>query len=123
LHLVSTVSGDLNENSTAFSVFARTFPAGTLSGAPKHKAIELITAMENRARGYYGGAIGYIGLDGSLNHAIVIRSFLSREGFLNYQAGAGIVINSTEEGELNEVTTKLDALRTAMKRATNYVKI
>jgi anthranilate synthase component 1 len=123
LHLVSTVSGDLNENSTAFSVFARTFPAGTLSGAPKHKAIELITAMENRSRGYYGGAIGYIGLDGSLNHAIVIRSFLSREGFLNYQAGAGIVINSTEEGELNEVTTKLDALRTAMKRATNYVKI
>jgi anthranilate synthase component I len=121
-HLVSTVSGDLNAEITPFTVFARTFPAGTLSGAPKHKAIELITAMELNPRGYYGGAIGYIGLDGSLNHAIVIRSFLSREGYLNFQAGAGIVINSKEEGELNEVTTKLDALRTAMKRATNYVK-
>jgi anthranilate synthase component I len=120
-HLVSTVSGDLHPGTTPFTVFARTFPAGTLSGAPKHKAIELITAMELNPRGYYGGAIGFIGLDGSLNHAIVIRSFLSRQGFLNYQAGAGIVINSMEEGELNEVTNKLDALRTAMKRATNYV--
>lgn len=122
MHLVSTVSGDLNAEVTPFSVFARTFPAGTLSGAPKHKAIELITGMETGPRGFYGGAIGYIGLDGSLNHAIVIRSFLSREGCLNYQAGAGIVINSTEIGELNEVSNKLDALRTAMKRATNYVK-
>jgi len=121
-HLVSTVSGDLNAEATPFSVFARTFPAGTLSGAPKHRAIELITGMEMYPRGYYGGAIGFIGLDGSLNHAIVIRSFLSREGYLNFQAGAGIVINSTEEGELNEVTNKLDALRTAMQRATNYVK-
>jgi anthranilate synthase component I len=120
-HLVSTVSGDLNAEITPFTVFARTFPAGTLSGAPKHKAIELITGMESNPRGYYGGAIGYIGLDGSLNHAIVIRSFLSKEGYLNFQAGAGIVINSKEEGELNEVTNKLDALRTAMKRATNYV--
>ncbi len=121
-HLVSTVSGDLNPEATPFSVFARTFPAGTLSGAPKHKATELITGMEMNPRGYYGGAIGYIGFDGSLNHAIVIRSFLSREGYLNFQAGAGIVINSTDEGELNEVNNKLDALRTAMKRATNYVK-
>ncbi len=121
-HLVSTVSGDLDARAEPFTVFARTFPAGTLSGAPKHKAIELITGMENHSRGYYGGAIGYIGFNGSLNHAIVIRSFLSREGYLNYQAGAGIVINSTEEGELNEVSNKLDALRTAMKRATNYVK-
>lgn len=122
MHLVSAVSGDLKEDATPFSVFARTFPAGTLSGAPKHKAIELISGMERDPRGYYGGAIGYIGLDGSLNHAIVIRSFLSREGYLNYQAGAGIVINSTPDGELNEVANKLDALRTAMKRATNYGK-
>lgn len=121
-HLVSTVSGELNAGVTPFTVFARTFPAGTLSGAPKHKAIELITGMETNPRGYYGGAIGYIGLDGSLNHAIVIRSFLSSEGYLNFQAGAGIVINSTEEGEMNEVSNKLDALRTAMKRAANYSK-
>ncbi|HEX2967544.1 MAG TPA: anthranilate synthase component I family protein [Bacteroidales bacterium] len=119
-HLVSTVSGDLNAEESPFRVFARTFPAGTLSGAPKHKAIELITGMEANPRGYYGGAIGYISLDGSLNHAILIRSFLSRESYLNYQAGAGIVINSTEQGELNEVGNKLDALRTALKKATTY---
>jgi ribosomal protein S6 len=83
---------------------------------------ELINKLEKSPRGYYGGAIGYIGLNGSLNQAIVIRSFLSREGFLNFQAGAGIVINSSEEGELNEVNNKLDALRTAMEKATKYVK-
>ncbi len=121
-HLVSTVSGELNEAVTPFTVFARTFPAGTLSGAPKHKAIELINNLESTPRGYYGGAIGYIGLNGSLNQAIVIRSFLSKGGYLNFQAGAGIVINSSEEGELNEVSNKLDALRTALKRAINYVK-
>lgn len=121
-HLVSTVSGDLNKSVTPFTVFAKTFPAGTLSGAPKHKAIELISSLESTARGYYGGAIGYIGLNGSLNQAIVIRSFLSKGGYLNFQAGAGIVINSSEDGELNEVTTKLDALRTALKKAITYVK-
>ena len=121
-HLVSTVSGELHKGVTPFTVFARTFPAGTLSGAPKHKAIELISRFEPASRGYYGGAIGYIGLNGSLNHAIVIRSFLSRGGYLNFQAGAGIVINSSEDGEVREVSTKLDALRTALKRATNYVK-
>jgi anthranilate synthase component 1 len=93
-----------------------------LSGAPKHKAIELISNLERSARGYYGGAIGYIGLNGSLNQAIVIRSFLSKGGCLNFQAGAGIVINSSEDGELNEVTNKLDALRTALKKAITYVK-
>jgi len=121
-HLVSTVSGELHNTETPFTVFARTFPAGTLSGAPKHKSIELISSMESASRGYYGGAIGYIGLNGSLNQAIVIRSFLSKGGYLYFQAGAGIVINSTEEGELNEVSNKLDALRTALKRAINYVK-
>ena len=121
-HLVSTVSGELNNSVTPFTVFAKTFPAGTLSGAPKHKAIELISSLEPSARGYYGGAIGYIGLNGSLNQAIVIRSFLSKGGYLNFQAGAGIVINSSEDGELNEVTNKLDALRTALKKAITYVK-
>ena len=122
MHLVSTVSGDLPGSVTPFTVFAKTFPAGTLSGAPKHKAIELIGKLESSSRGYYGGAIGYIGLDNSLNHAIVIRSFLSRDGFLNFQAGAGIVVNSSETGELNEVSNKLDALRLALKKATTYVK-
>lgn len=121
-HLVSTVSGDLNESVTPFTVFARTFPAGTLSGAPKHKAIELISSLEGSPRGYYGGAIGFIGLNGSLNQAIIIRSFFSREGTLSYQAGAGIVINSTEEGELKEVNNKLDALRVSLKKALTYIK-
>jgi anthranilate synthase component 1 len=122
LHLVSTVSGDLNENETAFNVFAKTFPAGTLSGAPKHKAVELISRLESAPRGYYGGAIGFIGLDNTLNNAITIRSFLSRNGYLNYQAGAGIVIDSADTNELNEVNNKLDALRLALKNATNYIK-
>lgn len=121
MHLVSTVSGDLPDSVTPFTVFARTFPAGTLSGAPKHKAIELISRMETSPRGYYGGAIGYIGLDNSLNHAIIIRSFLSKGGFLNYQAGAGIVVNSSPAGELNEISNKLDALRLALDNASSYV--
>lgn len=120
-HLVSTVSGDLPGDESPFTVFAGSFPAGTLSGAPKHKAIELINELEP-PRGYYGGAIGFLGLNGSLNHAIIIRSFLSKNGFLVYQAGAGIVINSTEDGELNEINNKLDALRTALKRASDYEK-
>jgi anthranilate synthase component 1 len=120
-HLVSTVSGKLNESVTPFTVFAKTFPAGTLSGAPKHRAIELISEIEQTARGYYGGAIGYIGLNGSLNHAIIIRSFLSREGTLSMQAGAGIVINSSEDGELKEVSNKLDALYIALKKADSFV--
>ncbi len=118
-HLVSTVSGDLNESITPFTVFARTFPAGTLSGAPKHKAIELINGLESSSRGYYGGAIGYIGLNGSLNQAIIIRSFFSKGGILAFQAGAGIVIDSSEEGELKEVNNKLDALRTSLQKALN----
>jgi anthranilate synthase component I len=121
-HLVSAVSGDLNTSVTPFTVFAKTFPAGTLSGAPKHKAIELISRLEPYSRGYYGGAIGYIGLNGSINQAIIIRSFFSKGGTLSFQAGAGIVINSTEEGELKEVNNKLDALRLALERAMTYIK-
>lgn len=122
MHLVSTVSGTIKNETTAFSVFAATFPAGTLSGAPKYKALQLINKMETIARGYYGGAVGVLGTNGSINHAITIRSFLSRNGYLNFQAGAGIVINSTEEGELNEVNNKLDALRTAMRKANSNDK-
>lgn len=123
IHLVSTVTGNLRKGSTPFSLYANTFPAGTLSGAPKHKAIELIVDMEPTQRGYYGGGIGYIGLDGSINHAITIRSFFSKNGSLTYQAGAGVVINSTEEGELQEVNNKLNALRSALNEASKYVNI
>ena len=121
IHLVSTVTGDIRRGSTPFTLFADTFPAGTLSGAPKHKAIELIVDMEPTQRGYYGGGIGYIGLDGSLNHAITIRSFFSKNGILTYQAGAGVVIDSTEEGELEEVNNKLNALRSALALVSNYI--
>jgi anthranilate synthase component 1 len=123
MHLVSTVSGELKPGTHPFTVFSGTFPAGTLSGAPKHKAIQLINRLESVPRGYYGGAVGFIGTDGTLNHAITIRSFLSKNGYLNYQAGAGIVINSSEDGELNEVNNKLDALRAAVKKAESSNKI
>ena len=119
IHLVSTVTGDLNEVKDKYRVFADTFPAGTLSGAPKHRAIQLIDRIEPTSRGYYGGAIGYIGLKGTLNHAIMIRSFASYSGKLFFQAGAGIVIDSVPEKELDEVKSKLSALRQALKMAEN----
>jgi anthranilate synthase component I len=119
IHLVSTVTGKLNGGGNSYRVFADTFPAGTLSGAPKHRAIQLIDQIEPTGRGYYGGAIGYIGLRGSLNHAIMIRSFYSCRGKLVYQAGAGIVIDSVPEKELSEVKSKLSALRQALKMAEN----
>jgi anthranilate synthase component I len=119
IHLVSTVTGKLNGGGNSYRVFADTFPAGTLSGAPKHRAIQLIDQIEPTGRGYYGGAIGYIGLRGSLNHAIMIRSFYSCMGKLVYQAGAGIVIDSVPEKELSEVKSKLSALRQALKMAEN----
>jgi anthranilate synthase component 1 len=120
IHLVSTVSGKIREGASAFKLFADTFPAGTLSGAPKHRAIELIVDLERTQRGYYGGGIGYIGLDGTLNHAITIRSFFSKNGTLTYQAGAGVVISSSKEGELQEVNNKLNALQSALESASNY---
>ncbi len=119
IHLVSTVTGDLNEVKNKYRVFADTFPAGTLSGAPKHRAIQLIDQIEPTSRGYYGGAIGFIGLKGTLNHAIMIRSFASYNGKLFYQAGAGIVIDSVPGKELTEVKSKLSALRKALKMAEN----
>lgn len=117
LHMVSTVSGKLNKPDKVVDMYMSTFPAGTLSGAPKYKAMELIDKYENQNRGYYGGAIGYIGFDGTLNHAIMIRTFLSKDNTLYYQAGAGIVSVSVEESELQEVNNKLGALKKAINLA------
>ncbi|MGJ3237047.1 anthranilate synthase component I family protein [Marivirga sp.] len=118
IHLVSKVTADVPEKS-AVKLLADTFPAGTLSGAPKYKALELINKYEPTGRGLYGGAVGLIGLNGNLNHAIVIRSFVSKDNKLNYRAGAGIVALSNPQSELQEVHNKLFALRKAMEKAEN----
>ncbi len=118
LHMVSRVSGELQEGTNVFKLFADTFPAGTLSGAPKVRALELINHIEPHSRGFYGGCIGYIGLNGDFNQAITIRSFLSKNNVLYYQAGAGIVAKSVEESELQEVNNKLAALKMALDMAT-----
>jgi anthranilate synthase component 1 len=115
IHLVSTVQGNIKDN--PMKIVGDTFPAGTLSGAPKYKAMELIDTYENQSRGFYGGAVGIIGLDGSVNLAIAIRSFVSKQNKLYYQAGAGIVIRSDEEKELQEVNNKLAALKKALTLA------
>lgn len=117
IHLVSLVSGEINDNTNLIKVLGETFPAGTLSGAPKYKAMELIDRYENQNRGFYGGCIGYLGFDRSVNHAIMIRSFLSKNNRLFYQAGAGIVADSKEESELQEVNNKLAALKKAIEMA------
>jgi anthranilate synthase component 1 len=117
IHLVSEVIGKVREGSNPFELVAKTFPAGTLSGAPKFKAMELIDEYESTARSYYGGAIGFIGFDGSCNHAIMIRTFLSRNNTLTYQAGAGVVAASNPENELQEVNNKLGALKKAIDLA------
>lgn len=111
IHLVSEVVGEVKPGTNPFELLARTFPAGTLSGAPKIKAMELIDRYEPTARGYYGGAIGFVGFNGSCNHAIMIRTFLSRNNTLFYQAGAGVVAASKPESELQEVNNKLGALK------------
>lgn len=114
IHLVSEVTAKPKSKINSFEIFAKTFPAGTLTGAPKYKAMQLIDKYENQNRGFYGGAIGYIGLNNTLNHAIMIRSFLSKNNVLYYQAGAGIVMNSCEMSELEEVNNKLLALKKAL---------
>ena len=114
IHLVSRVSGELDEGADPIKAFIDTFPADTLSGAPKVRAMQLISEYEPHNRGAYGGCIGYIGLDGSLNQAITIRTFVSRNGELWFQAGGGIVAKSDEEYELQEVNNKLGALRRAI---------
>lgn len=122
IHLVSSVSGTLNPDSNMIDMMMATFPAGTLSGAPKYKAMQLIDKYENQNRGYYGGAIGFMDFNGRFNHAIMIRTFLSKGNRLFYQAGAGIVAISNEESELQEVNNKLGALKKAIEMAEKIVK-
>ena len=117
IHLVSHVTAELAEGTDTLQVVADTFPAGTLSGAPKYRAIQLIDGLEPTARGYYGGCLGHLGFDGSFNHAIMIRSFLSTGNQLYFQAGAGVVAASNTQSELEEVHHKLGALRAALKAA------
>ena len=119
IHLVSEVTGKVGPETNPFKLLATTFPAGTLSGAPKIRAMQLINDYETTARGYYGGAIGFVGFNGSVNHAIMIRTFLSRNNTLIYQAGAGVVAASNPESELQEVNNKLNALKQAIVQAQN----
>lgn len=122
LHLVSSVSGKLQPDTKVIKLFADTFPAGTLSGAPKIRAMQLIDEIEPHDRGPYGGCLGYIGFDGSFNQAITIRSFVSKNNTLYYQAGAGVVAKSDEESELQEVNNKLAALKKAMSASCSALR-
>lgn len=117
IHMVSKVSGAVMDDRSGLQIFADTFPAGTLSGAPKYRAMQIIDAQEQQTRNFYGGAIGYFGFDGSVNHAIIIRSVLSKNNVLTYQAGAGVVVESKPKGELDEVDNKVAAMRRAIKKA------
>ena len=119
IHLVSKVIGKKYEDAITFQIVADTFPAGTLSGAPKHMAMQLIEKYEKTNRAFYGGAIGFMDFEGNFNHAIIIRSFLSKNHKLFYQAGAGIVAKSSAENELQEVYNKLGALKVALELAEN----
>ncbi|MCW8980776.1 MAG: anthranilate synthase component I family protein, partial [Altibacter sp.] len=117
IHLVSKVSAKKNAATPTMQIVADTFPAGTLSGAPKHNAMRLLEKYEKTSREFYGGAIGFMDFNGNYNHAIIIRSFLSKDHHLHYQAGAGVVAQSDEEKELQEVYNKLGALTKAMELA------
>lgn len=117
IHLVSKVTGQKHDKTSTMQVVADTFPAGTLSGAPKHNAMKLIENYEKSSREFYGGAIGFMDFKGNFNHAIIIRSFLSKHHELHFQAGAGIVSESNEESELQEVYNKLGALNKALETA------
>ena len=117
IHLVSKVTGKVHKNTATMQVVADTFPAGTLSGAPKHKALQLIEKYEKTSRAFYGGAIGFMDFKGNYNHAIMIRTFISKDHNLHWQAGAGIVSKSIPENELQEVYNKLGALTKAIDLA------
>jgi anthranilate synthase component 1 len=119
IHLVSKVSGNLQPDVSAFKVVADTYPAGTLSGAPKYRAMQLIDEYEGLGRNFYAGAIGYMGFNDQFNHAIMIRTFMSKNNQLHYRAGAGIVADSVAVNELNEVNNKIAALRKAIQMATD----
>ena len=117
IHLVSKVTGEMVEKENFAKIVGDTFPAGTLSGAPKHNAMQIINRLEHGNRGYYGGCIGFMGFNGEFNSAIMIRSILSKDNVLYYQAGAGVVALSTIENELQEVNNKLAALKKAIIEA------
>src|SRR5690606_11215538 len=117
IHLVSKVTGLKHQETPTMQVVADTFPAGTLSGAPKHRAMQLIEQYEKTSRGFYGGAIGFMDFDGNFNHAIMIRSFLSKDHKLHWRAGAGLVSKSNPDSELQEVYNKLGALTKAITLA------
>ncbi|MBD9177835.1 MAG: anthranilate synthase component I family protein, partial [Odoribacter splanchnicus] len=117
IHMVSRVSAQVTKETDVLRLFADTFPAGTLSGAPKVRAMQLIDEIEPHSRGIYGGCIGYIGFNGELNQAITIRSFMSYGNRLYSQAGAGIVAHSKPENELQELNNKLGALMKALEYA------
>lgn len=117
IHLVSKVTGTIHKGTDTMRVIADTFPAGTLSGAPKHRAMQLIEKYEKTSRGFYGGAIGFMDFEGNFNHAIMIRTFLSKNHKLFWQAGAGLVAKSNPESELQEVYNKLGALTKAIEQA------
>lgn len=117
IHLVSKVTGKVHKDTATMQVVADTFPAGTLSGAPKHKAMQLIEKYEKTSRAFYGGAIGFMDFKGNYNHAIMIRTFMSKNHKLHWQAGAGLVSKSNPENELQEVYNKLGALTKALEIA------
>ena len=117
IHLVSKVTAEIDETTNKIKIIGDTFPAGTLSGAPKYKAMQLIDQYENTNRGFYGGCIGHLDFNGDFNHAIMIRSFMSKDNTLTFQAGAGVVADSVAESELQEVENKLAALNKAIELA------
>ena len=119
IHLVSKVTAKVRNPKNTLQIVADTFPAGTLSGAPKHKAMQLLEKYETINRDFYGGAIGFMDMEGNFNHAIIIRSFVSKNHTLHFQAGAGVVSESNEENELQEVYNKLGALTKALELAEN----
>lgn len=114
IHMVSKVTRSLLEGKNSLDIYFDTFLAGTLSGDPKYRALQIIDENEPSKRNFYGGAIGYFGFDGSVNHAIVIRSILSKNNTLTYQAGAGIAIGSSPQGERKEIDNKVVAIRRAI---------
>ena len=117
IHLVSKVKGHFEAGVSPLDIYADTFPAGTLSGAPKYRAMQIIKDLEKDSRNFYGGAIGFLGFNGSVNKAIIIRSVLSKNNQLVFQAGAGVVVDSQPKNELNEVDNKLAAIRSAIQKA------
>ena len=121
IHMVSEVTADVSEDQNPYEMIATTFPQGTLSGAPKYRAMQLIDDYEKTLRSFYGGSIGFVGFDGSCNQAIMIRTFLSKNNTLFYQAGAGIVAKSSSENELQEVNNKLGALKKAILKAEKLI--